>query len=70
MKLGINSAILGHYTLEEMVKFVSDIGYESIEVACWPGGTVERKYAGVSHIDVNTLNETNKKIFSTLIALN
>lgn len=57
MKFGINSAILGHYTLEEMVEFVSGIGYESIEVACWPSGKADRRYAGVSHIDVNNLDD-------------
>lgn len=57
MKLGINTAILGHYTLEEAVKFASKIGYESMEIACWPKGKSERKYAGVSHIDVNNTSK-------------
>lgn len=60
MKLGINSAILGHYDLEGMLKFVNKVGYESIEVACWPQGKAERRYAGVSHIDVANLTENNK----------
>ena len=61
MKLGINSAILGHYNLEEMVEFSSKIGYESIEVACWPQGKAERRYAGVSHINVDNLDDNNKE---------
>lgn len=60
MKFGINSAILGHYELKEMVKFAHEVGFESIEVACWPQGKAERKYAGVSHIDVANINITNK----------
>lgn len=57
MKLGINSAILEHLTFEDMVKFASQEGFECIEVACWPQGKVERRYAGVSHIDVTSLDK-------------
>ncbi len=61
MKLGINSAILGHYNFEEMLDFAEKIGYESIEVACWPQGKAERRYAGVSHIDVLSLDQNKKE---------
>lgn len=60
MNFGINSSILGHYDLKEMLEFVSSVGYESVEVACWPQGKAERRYAGVSHIDVSTLTLDNK----------
>lgn len=52
MKLGINSSILGHYEFEDMIAFAAKTGYECVEVACWPQGKAERRYAGVSHIDV------------------
>ena len=51
MKLGIVSAILDGWTYEEMIDEISRIGYECVEVACWPQGKAERRYAGVSHID-------------------
>lgn len=57
MKLGINSAILEHYDFEEMIKFASLQGFECVEVACWPVGKAERRYAGVSHIDVNNVDD-------------
>lgn len=57
MKFGLNSAILEHMSFEEMLAFASSIGYESVEVACWPQGKAERRYAGVSHIDVEHLDE-------------
>ncbi|NLC06047.1 MAG: sugar phosphate isomerase/epimerase [Erysipelothrix sp.] len=57
MKLGLNTAILEHMTFDELVPFVSKIGFESIEVACWPQGEAERRYAGVSHIDVTNLTQ-------------
>ncbi|MCL1996722.1 MAG: sugar phosphate isomerase/epimerase [Defluviitaleaceae bacterium] len=52
MKLGFVTSILGQYTLEQVITTAAEIGYECLEVACWPHGKVERRYAGVSHIDL------------------
>ena len=52
MKLGLVSAILDGWNLEEMLAEASIAGYTCVEVACWPAGKAERRYAGVSHIDV------------------
>ena len=57
MKLGIVSAIYDGYTFEEMINSVSKNGYECVEVACWPQGKAERRYAGVSHIDVDNTSK-------------
>lgn len=57
MKLGFVSAILDSYTFEEMIDFASKHGFECVEVACWPKGKAERRYAGVSHIDVAELDD-------------
>ncbi|MBU3101135.1 MULTISPECIES: sugar phosphate isomerase/epimerase family protein [Clostridium] len=57
MELGFISAILGELSFEELVDFTSENGLECLEVACWPKGKVDRRYAGVSHIDVNTLDD-------------
>ena len=56
MKLGLITSILGDLSFEEMVDFVSETCLECIEVACWPGGDSERRYAGVSHIDCAALD--------------
>ncbi len=56
MKLGLNTAILGHMDFYEAVDFASEVGYEALEVACWPQGKAERRYAGVSHINVDNLD--------------
>ena len=53
MKLGFVSAILDTWSYEEMMDFASDHGFECVEIACWPQGKAERRYAGVSHIDVD-----------------
>ncbi len=53
MKLGVVSAIYDGFTFEEMIDNVSKNGMSCVEVACWPQGKAERRYAGVSHIDVD-----------------
>ena len=57
MKLGFVSAILDGWNFEEMIDTAAEMGYECVEVACWPQGKAERRYAGVSHIDVDNTSE-------------
>lgn len=57
MKLGFVSAVLADYTFEEVIDFAAEQGFECVEMACWPKGKAERRYAGVTHIDVDTLTE-------------
>lgn len=57
MKLGFVSAILDTWTYEEMMDFASNHGFDCVEVACWPQGKAERRYAGVSHIDAERVLE-------------
>ena len=57
MKLGFVSAILDWMSFEEVIDTASSLGYECVEVACWPCGKAERRYAGVSHIDVDELDD-------------
>ena len=52
MKHGLVTAILDGYSYERMMDTLSEIGFTCAEVACWPAGKAERRYAGVSHIDV------------------
>lgn len=51
-QLGFVSAIVPDWSLEQVFKFAADEGFSCIEVMCWPKGTAERRYAGVTHIDV------------------
>lgn len=59
MKLGVVSAIFDQSTFEETIDLVSENGLDCVELACWPQGEAERRYAGVSHID--TVNLTERK---------
>jgi sugar phosphate isomerase/epimerase len=61
LKLGFISSILEGKTFEQVIDFASENGYECVEVACWPAGKAERRYAGVSHIDVDTLDDSKVK---------
>jgi sugar phosphate isomerase/epimerase len=57
MKLGFVSAILDGWSFEEMVDIGADLGFSCVEAACWPQGKAERRYAGVSHIDVDNTSD-------------
>lgn len=57
MKLGFVSAILDQSNFEEMIDKASELGFSCVEVACWPQGKAERRYAGVSHINVDDLDD-------------
>ena len=51
IKFGLLTAILDGWTYEEAVDIAAEMGFQCLEVACWPAGKAERRYAGVSHID-------------------
>ncbi len=56
MRLGFVSAILPEYTLEQVFRFARDAGFACVELMCWPPGKADRRYAGVSHVDVEGLH--------------
>jgi sugar phosphate isomerase/epimerase len=56
--LGFVTAILPELSLEEVLQYAAAEGFKCVEVMCWPVGKAERRYAGVTHIDVATLDET------------
>ena len=57
IKFGLLTAILDGWTYEEAVDIAADMGFSCLEVACWPAGKAERRYAGVSHIDAERVLE-------------
>jgi sugar phosphate isomerase/epimerase len=52
MKLGFVTALFPALSFEEVLKFAAEEAYDCVEVMCWPQGKAERKFAGVSHVDV------------------
>lgn len=57
IQLGFVSAIVPDLSLEEVFQTAAEIGYECVEVMCWPKGKATRRYAGITHIDVAALDE-------------
>jgi sugar phosphate isomerase/epimerase len=57
VKLGLLTAAFGDLTLDETAAWAAANGYEALEIACWPaGGGEKRRYAGVTHIDVDSFD--------------
>jgi len=60
MKLGLLTAPFEDTPLLDVAHWAGSHGYSMLEVACWPASKVEqRRYAGTSHIDVDSLSETS-----------
>lgn len=57
MKLGFVSAILPDLSLQEVLTFAADAGFECVELMCWPVGKAERRYAGVTHLNATDFDE-------------
>lgn len=66
MQLGFVSAILPDLSLEEVFAFAAETGYDCVEVMCWPKGKAERRYAGVTHIDVNDFSAADATAVNAL----
>jgi sugar phosphate isomerase/epimerase len=58
MQLGFVSAILAELKFTEVLEFAASEGFDCVEVMCWPVGKAERKFAGVTHIDVVGLTQS------------
>ena len=57
MKLGFFTAILPDLSFEQVLAFAAENNFSCLEVACWPSGKAERKFAGVTHIDVANFSQ-------------
>lgn len=52
MQLGFVSAILADWSLAQVLDFAAVVGYDCAELMCWPVSKADRRYAGVTHVDV------------------
>ncbi|TWU47331.1 fructoselysine 3-epimerase [Rubripirellula tenax] len=57
LQLGFVSAITPDLSLEEVFRTAAEIGYDCVEVMCWPLGKSTRRYAGVTHINLAELDD-------------
>lgn len=68
MLLGFVSAILPDLPLEEVLRFAAERGFDCVEAMCWPPGGADRRYAGVTHIAVESLSEADARYVRALCA--
>jgi len=58
MQLGFVSAIVPELSLDQVIELAGSIGYQTVELMCWPPSKADRRYAGVTHLNVSELDET------------
>ena len=68
MKLGFVSAIVPELSLEQVLALARAEGFGCVEVMSWPVGKAERKYAGVTHIDVTDFTNAQADDVNALCA--
>jgi sugar phosphate isomerase/epimerase len=70
MKLGFVSAILPEVALPHVLQFAGESGYSCVELMCWPVSKAERRYAGVTHVDVTEFDQGQADDLKALAAEN
>ena len=68
MSLGFVSAILPDLSLEDVLQFAGSNGFGTVELMCWPRGKAERRYAGVTHVDVTGFTQGDAARLNDLAA--
>jgi sugar phosphate isomerase/epimerase len=69
MQLGFVSAILYDLSLEQVLAFAADEGFACVELMCWPPGKADRRYAGVTHLDVTDFGDEKAGHVRDLVTL-
>ena len=70
MKLGFLTVPFGDWPLEQVARWANESGFEALEIACWPAAAGDgRRYAGVTHVDVDTVDERADEIRSLVDGL-
>lgn len=68
MQLGFVSAILPDLSLAEVAQFARETGYRCVELMCWPPSKAERRYAGVTHVDVTDFSPSRASEVKAIMA--
>jgi sugar phosphate isomerase/epimerase len=67
MQLGFVSAILPDLNLDEVLAFAAAERFDCVELMCWPVGKAERKFAGVTHVDVEKFTTADAERVAALV---
>jgi sugar phosphate isomerase/epimerase len=68
MQLGFVSAILPDLNLKQVAEFARQTGYDCVELMCWPPSKADRRYAGVTHIDVTNFSDEHAREVTNIMA--
>ncbi len=68
MQLGLNTAPFGTWSLEQVADWASQNGFSMLEPCCWPPGKADRRYAGVTHIDVTDFSPSRAQGILDMLA--
>lgn len=69
MKLGFVSAILPEFSLDQVLAFAAAERFSAVEVMCWPRGRADRRFAGITHIDVEGFTPASARVVHDLCSL-
>ena len=67
MKLGFVTAAFPGMDLKQVAAFAAENGFGMLEIACWPRGKADRRYGGISHIDVANLDKAGAREITALL---
>jgi sugar phosphate isomerase/epimerase len=70
LDLGFVSAILAEKSFDEVIEFASKNQFKCVEMMCWPVGKAERRYAGVTHINVDETDDEDVSRIRKILGLN
>jgi sugar phosphate isomerase/epimerase len=70
LDLGFVSAILAERNFTEVIEFAAQNEFKCVEVMCWPVGKAERRYAGVTHINVDKTGDVEISQIKTILEMN
>jgi sugar phosphate isomerase/epimerase len=68
MKLGLFTAAFPQFDLEQCADWAADNGFEALELACWPREKANRRYAGITTIDVVDLEKDQARKIRSYVA--
>lgn len=68
MKLGFITVPFGDWPLEKVARWAKENGFDALEICCWPRESGDaRRYAGVTHIDVDTLDDAKAAQINSML---
>lgn len=67
MSLGFVSAILPEFSFAQVIETAARLDFDCVEIMCWPVGKADRRYAGITHLDVSDFREENVREIKTLL---